>query len=215
MFYSLWVVANLEVWQTQVIVQLGIIRIYLFWLLEGSNGKHKLLLLIHTYAIIEECLPWTSMIFLKMTSCDLFETDPVLAIKHTDAQFLESNLFLEIEWVVLRRGVFTFILSFWFSFIVLIWLDELMKSSSLKLYWIVFATASANGFLLRTRMTLVCGVSYLLENVTSAAGWIFLDAISDLVWFFYSSCWTSKCLHCRHGEMNLFWFHCFLMHLLY
>ena len=90
-----------------------------------------------------------------------------------------------------------------------------MKSSCLKLYWLS-APTSIYRLLLSTGVSLICGVPNLLEYVASTARRVFLVAIPHnwLGWFLQASCWTTKCLHGGHGEMNLFWLHCIVMRLL-
>lgn len=52
------------------------------------------------------------MVLLQMASSDLLEADPILAVQHADAELLESYLLLQVEGVVLRRGILTVFLAF-------------------------------------------------------------------------------------------------------
>ena len=61
------IIADFEVGEAEVIVQLGVVVLDPLRLLEGSDREHVLVLLVHGNAVIEESLPRARMILLKVT----------------------------------------------------------------------------------------------------------------------------------------------------
>ena len=67
MFHCVLVVSNLEIGKTQIVVQLSVIILNPLRLLEGGNGQHVLVLLVHGDAVVEEGLPRRGVILLQVS----------------------------------------------------------------------------------------------------------------------------------------------------
>ena len=99
------VVANFEIGEAEVVVQLGIVVLNPLRLLEGSDRQHVLVLLVHGDAIIEEGLPRASMILLKVTLAFDSQTVPVLLGEKSQADLFKSDLLLEVPLLLALRFI--------------------------------------------------------------------------------------------------------------
>ena len=94
--YRVLVVTNLEVRQSEVIVQLSVIVLDPLCLLEGRDRQHILILLIHRYAIIKEGLPTTRMILLQVSLALDCQSVPVGLAEELQAHLLELHFLLHV-----------------------------------------------------------------------------------------------------------------------
>ena len=64
MLHSLGVVTDLEIGETKIVMQLGIVGIDFLWFFESSDRKHIFILFVHAHSIVEESFPRASVVLL-------------------------------------------------------------------------------------------------------------------------------------------------------
>ena len=90
------VIANLEVGEAEVVVELGVVVLDALRLLERRDRQHVLALLVHGDAVVEERLPRARMIFLKVPFALDGQAVPVLLGEQRQADLFKDELLLEV-----------------------------------------------------------------------------------------------------------------------
>ena len=99
------VVADLEVRQPQVILQLSVVVVDALGLLEGRDCEHVLALLEHSDPVVKERLPAARVALLQVFFRLNGQTLPVLGIEQVETALFKDDFFFKVEFcLALRTG---------------------------------------------------------------------------------------------------------------
>ena len=117
-FHRVLVVADFEVGQAKVVVQLRIIILNLFRLFERRDSQNVLLLLVHGDTVVKESLPRARMVLLQMPLALNRQAIPIILFKEIQADLLERHLLLQVP-LLFTRCLIVIVIFFGLVFIAI------------------------------------------------------------------------------------------------